>query len=257
MSAKNIIVKPISSQDANRICRRLHYSGKVVPNSQIHFGVFIGNKCCGVMQFGPPMVKRNSIGLVADTKWHDFLELNRMAFGPELPRNSESRAISVAMRMLKKAYPNLQWVLSFADGTQCGDGTIYRASGFVLTGIKKNSQIVKLKTGEIVAAITYGKGKHILETGGRSAALDGAEKMPGFMLRYIYFLDPTVKQRLTVPILPFSDIKKLGAEMYLGKKRVVSIDNDVTGHHPVEGGVNPTTTLQNLEVTNGDQQSSV
>jgi hypothetical protein len=35
--AKNIIVKPISSRDANKIIKALHYSGKVVNNSQLHW----------------------------------------------------------------------------------------------------------------------------------------------------------------------------------------------------------------------------
>jgi hypothetical protein len=39
--------------------------------------------------------------------------------------------------------------VSFADGTQCGDGTIYRASGFVLTGIKENDQIWQAPSGEV------------------------------------------------------------------------------------------------------------
>jgi len=30
--------------------------------------------------------------------------------------------------------PQIKWVISYADGTQAGSGTIYRASGFVLTG---------------------------------------------------------------------------------------------------------------------------
>lgn len=37
--------------------------------------------------------------------------------------------------------PQLKWVVSFADGAQCGDGAIYRASGFVLTGIRVNNSI--------------------------------------------------------------------------------------------------------------------
>lgn len=141
MEAKDIIVKPIAAADAARIVKACHYSGKVVNNSQVHFGVFIGDKCGGAMQFGPSLDKRKMLGLVRGTLWNEFLELNRMAFADWLPRNSESRAIAVAMRLLRKAYPWLKWVVSFADATQCGDGTIYRASGFVLTAIKANNQI--------------------------------------------------------------------------------------------------------------------
>ena len=45
------------------------------------------------------------------------------------------------MKLLRKHAPQIKWVVTFADGTQCGDGTIYRAAGFVLTGIKVNDQI--------------------------------------------------------------------------------------------------------------------
>ncbi|MFR3876814.1 MAG: hypothetical protein ACLTYW_00180 [Collinsella sp.] len=52
-----------------------------------------------------------------------------MAFDDVLPRNSESRCISVALRMIKKQAPQIKWVISFADGCSCGDGAIYRARG--------------------------------------------------------------------------------------------------------------------------------
>ena len=50
--AKQLIMKPISAQDANRIIQQLHYSGKVVNNSQLHFGVFMGNRCGGLFHMG-------------------------------------------------------------------------------------------------------------------------------------------------------------------------------------------------------------
>ena len=78
--AKRIIVKPIAAADASRIVKALHYSGKVVQNSQVHLGVFLDGKCGGAMQFGPSLDKRKIQGLVQDTKWNEFIELNRMAF---------------------------------------------------------------------------------------------------------------------------------------------------------------------------------
>src|SRR5574343_86138 len=126
-SAKDIRVAPISAADAAALVRRVHYSGKIVNNSQLHLGVFLGGRLEGAMQFGPSLDKRKIQGLVRDTGWNDFLELNRMAFSERLPRNSESRAIAVAMRLIRAHYPHIEWVVSFADGTQCGDGTIYRA----------------------------------------------------------------------------------------------------------------------------------
>ena len=134
--AKEIIMRPIGSKFANVFVRRHHYSGKVVNNSGLHFGAFIDGGCHGVMSFGPPLDKRRVLPLVKNTGWNEMLELNRMAFDDRLPRNSESRCIAIAIKLIKKNAPQIKWILSFADATQCGDGTIYRASGFVLTAIK-------------------------------------------------------------------------------------------------------------------------
>lgn len=267
MSAKEIIVKSISSQDAARIVKSCHYSGKVVHNSQLHFGVFLNGKCGGAMQFGPSLDKRKIQGLVSGTGWNSFIELNRMAFADWLPRNSESRAIAVAMRLIRKSYPHIEWVVSFADGTQCGDGTIYRASGFILTGIKENNQIWEAPGGEkfsrmsltdgrskqqqqqarvVASRTTLTKGKH-MENGASSMkqfSNAGWKPLKGFQLRYIYFLNPAARFRLTVPILPFSEIQRRGAGMYLGKpKRAGSDTSDTPAFQAGEGGSLPTPAL--------------
>ena len=62
-SAKDIVVKPINAQAANKVIKQLHYSGKVVPNSQLHLGVFLNDKLEGVMQFGPPINKKGTINI--------------------------------------------------------------------------------------------------------------------------------------------------------------------------------------------------
>jgi hypothetical protein len=46
----------------------------------------------------------------------------------------------------------------------------------------------------------------------------GARPIPGFQLRYMYFIDPACREKLTVPIIPFSKIDELGAGMYKGAK---------------------------------------
>lgn len=222
--AKALEVKPITSQAARRVVEQQHYSGKVVPNSQLHLGVFFRGVLEGVMQFGPPLDKRKMQGLVRDAPWESFCELNRMAFSPALPRNSESRALSVAFRMLLEKTP-IRWVVSFADGTQCGDGAIYRASGFLLIGVKKNTSLLRMPDGGVKAKATL---DHDAGEGGRflsSVAMEqGATPLPGFQIKYVKFLDPTWVSRLTVPVLPFSTIAQKGAQMYLGRTRAGSKD---------------------------------
>ena len=249
-SAKDLQVKPIASADAIAFVKAHHYSGKVAQNSQLHLGVFLQDRLHGVMQFGPSLDKRKIQGLVSGTLWHEFLELNRMAFDDVLPRNSESRALSVAWRLLKKHAPQVKWVVSFADGTQCGDGTIYRAAGFVLTTIKENAQILKMADGTLIARKTLDNPNHMTAGGkfGSSLAREqGAKPIPGFQLRYIYFLDPAYRARLTVPELPYSEIKARGATMYKGQRPTSGTgETDNAAHsHAQTGGASPTVPLLN------------
>ena len=219
--AKNIVLRPIDSKIANQFIERVHYSGKVVNNSNIHIGVYYGGILHGAMQFGSPLDKRKVLPLVNGTQWHQMMELNRMAFDDTLPRNSESRALAIAMKLLRKHAPQVKWILSFADATQCGDGTIYRASGFILTGIKKNTQVWQAPTGDTFSRTSLTKAKHILENGSASMKqyIDaGFTPLEGYQLRYIYFLDATWRNRLTVQELPFSQIAEMGARMYKGVK---------------------------------------
>ena len=233
VSAKDIIVKPITAQAANALVKRVHYSGKVVNNSTLHLGAYLNDKLEGVMSFGSPLDKRKVLPLVSGTIWTGMLELNRMAFSDRLPRNSESRCMAVAFRLIKKHYPHIEWILSFSDGCQCGDGTIYRASGFVLTQIKKNTQVWQSPQGKRFSrtSLTDGRSKKVqfeaksmldgFFGGGASMkpyADAGWKPIEGFQLRYIYFLNPEAKARLTVPVIPFSKIDEMGASMYKGVK---------------------------------------
>jgi len=212
-NVKDIIIKRIDATSANAFIRANHYSGKVVPNSQLHFGAFLNNRLHGVMSFGPSTMKRLMIGLVFGTKWNEFIELNRMAFDNYLPKNSESRSIAIALRLIKKFCPQIKWVLSFADGCQCGDGTIYRASGFVLTQIKKNIGLRIDEEGNVYSrvSITAHKPNEI-------KSFYAMKALDGYQLRYIYFIDRESLKNLTVPIIPFEKIKEIGAAMYKGKK---------------------------------------
>jgi len=232
-TAKDIIVKPIASKDAIEFIKAHHYSGKVDTRSQLHLGVFLDGRLHGAMQFGPSMAKWQTINLFSSIGWNEWIELHRLAFDDFLPRNSESRAIAIAVKMLKKHAPHVKVLISYADGTQCGDGTIYRAAGFVLTGINKNNSLWRMPGGEVCTNIVFDPGfqpnskKNSIKAKygktGSEASVSflrriGAEQLQGFQLRYMYFLDPSYRARLTVPELPYSEIEKRGAKMYKGQK---------------------------------------
>lgn len=200
--AKEIIVKVIPSKIAIPFIKKHHYSGKVVNNSCLHFGAFLDDKLHGVMSYGP--------------------------------RNAESYCIAKSIKLIKKNAPQIKWIVSFADGCSCGDGTIYRASNFVLTDIKPNYNLVLLPNGEKIHKMTLESnpttprkelnGRCYYDiTGGKFdfkkyVEYVNGEILKGFQLRYVYFIDKKSKDKLTVPIIPFSKIDELGAGMYKGEK---------------------------------------
>lgn len=242
--AKEVEVKVIPSKIANPFMKKHHYSGKVVNNSNLHFGAFLDGKLHGVMSYGPSLDKSKMVGLVEGTGWNEFLELNRMAFDDYLPRNSESRCIAQSIKLIRKNAPQIKWIVSFADGCSCGDGTIYRASNFVLTDIKKNFNLVQLPSGEKIHKMTLESNPTTprAELGGKSyyditggkfdfkkyVEYVGGEVLTGYQLRYLFFIDKRARKKLTVPEIPFSKIDEVGAGMYKGEKVTIEdrhIDN--------------------------------
>lgn len=240
-TAKDIVIKVIPSSVANPFVRRVHYSKTVMNTSRLHFGVFYNQNLHGVMSYGCPLDRSKVLGLVVDQNgqpapWNDMLELNRMAFDDVLPKNSESRAISISIKMIRKNAPHIKWLLSFADGTQCGDGTIYRASGFKLTGFSSGSMwllpdyLVQLNGGLKTAHRMKIQNKSspiskwiLGQTGGKNIQVEecvkrfGGSLLDGYMLRYIKILDD--RYHLAVKEIPYSAIQEKGAGMYKGEKR--------------------------------------
>ena len=217
IKVKDIRLKVIPAKLANDFVKKYHYSGKVVPNSKLHFGAFYNNVLHGVLSYGSSINKKGTKNLVKGTNWNGFIELNRMAFDDILPKNSESRCISVSIKLIKKNAPHIKWIVSFADGTQCGDGTIYRASGFRLVGITKNTALrLNPVNNEPIHVIQA----HHLKLSSKFRKWDALD---GYQLKYIYFIDKTKEKDLTVPFIPFSKKKEMGIGMYKGKK--IGIDS--------------------------------
>jgi hypothetical protein len=128
------------------------------------------------------------------------------------------RALGIALRMIRKHYPHIEWIVSFADACQCGDGTIYRAAGFALTLIKTNKDVMRFADGSVghkMSQVTGGNRlQHFAATGGKWSGI--GTPLEGHTLRYIYFLNPAARARLNAEVLPYSAIEARGASMYRG-----------------------------------------
>mgnify|MGYP003453569990 CR=1 FL=1 len=105
----------------------------------------------------------------------------------------------------------------------------------------------------VISRVTVTKGNHSLGSGGGASMKQyeeaGFVPLDGYQLRYIYFIDPAYRARLTVPELPYSEIKARGASMYLGQSGGRGeIDNAPQSNAETEGA-SPIRSL--LEVDNG------
>ena len=250
---KDIRVKVIPSKVGNDFIKKHHYSGKVASTGLLNFGFFLDNVLVGAAQFGRPINKYFHIGIVKNTGWNEFLELNRFVLIDEIQRNAESRVISICLKLIKKNAPHIKWVMSYADAIQCGDGTIYRASGFKLLNINKSGQLYVLPNGETLHLMALQGGHYSSKRNSmlRSGYTDAkkymvevlrGKQLTGNQLKYIYLIDKTCK--ITVPILPFSKIKEMGASMYKGKRLCdVGVKRSTASFQDVGGGAIPTTSL--------------
>jgi len=225
---KNIVVKLIKKRDGDKIVKKFHYSGKVTQNSQLSFGVFLNDRLLGCAQFGPSIDKRR-MGQNLGIGMNESIELNRLAISDELGKNAESRVLGICLKIIKKQYPFIRCVISFADACQCGDGIIYRASNFKLNSFKKNNSLLKLdqeslklvrkyipKAGLIVADKTL---NDIKDSKGRSITTSvkqaGAKPLAGYQMKYIYYFDKELEKKHKH--IKFCDIPK-EVKMYKGEK---------------------------------------
>lgn len=124
--SKDIRLKPISNRAARRILNKRHPLGAGAP-FRFAFGIEYEGYIEGVLTFGGPIVNH------AVTRWglaqHEALELRKMWCSDRLPRNSESRALAIALRLLRRHFTGVAIVLTYCDGEE--RAAAYKAAGWV------------------------------------------------------------------------------------------------------------------------------
>lgn len=149
---KRYILREIPAYQARDLIRTYHYSGKVVPNSSLHLGVFdkSDGSLIGALQYGYPMnARRTPQLLVRDATAEDMFELNRMAMRDDAPKFSESQAIGLSIKYIRRYFPEKKWLLSFSDGKEGNVGTIYQATNWDYYGYNISDSFYELD-GEIM-----------------------------------------------------------------------------------------------------------
>lgn len=146
-SPLQLFFRKIRSDNANRIFEKYHYAHRAVPISEC-FGAYKADSMrtlVGAISFGKPSSNSLCVGCCGQEQAYRVFELNRLWMSEEAPRNSESRFIGWSLRILKKIHP--EWILvSYADSEQNHTGAIYRATGWIYTGLSAERSEWKSKT---------------------------------------------------------------------------------------------------------------
>lgn len=132
-SPHQLLFRQITSHTSNLVAVESHYAHRAVSVSWA-FGAYFNNVLMGIISFGKPASYTACNGICGKESSPRVYELNRLWMSDKCPKNSESRFIGWALRMLKQIKPALI-LISYADTEQGHSGLIYRATNWTYTGL--------------------------------------------------------------------------------------------------------------------------
>jgi hypothetical protein len=201
--SENFYIKEIDRNLANDIIVKNHYSKKFYNATYIHLGLFENNVLKGVLQYGYAMNPASCGSVVKDTKQDEYLELNRMWLSDEIEiKYPESQAVSMSISYIKKKYPKIKWVQSFADERCGGFGIVYQACSFNYYG--EHDSLFWTLNGEVYhnSLMTrnpnLSKSAKFLQENKENATSESLRQF-----RYIKFLDQREKKKCLLKEQPY------------------------------------------------------
>ena len=115
----NIVeVKETDRDSAYALIVKYHYS-KVMPRlNKLFLGGFSSTgELVAVITLGWGVRPRHTIqALFPDLDTKDYFEIGKMCLTDEMPKNSESKFLSMCMKYLQKSYPEIKLIFTWADG---------------------------------------------------------------------------------------------------------------------------------------------
>ena len=138
VNSSKYFVDRINSSKANKFTAYYHYSRQGFKKAQYNLGVFRQDtkKMVGCIQWGisaAENIKLNRYVKEPITK-ASYLELNRFCMDDEEGKNSESQAISLGIKWVKKNLPHIKLLVSYAGRKEGNYGYIYQATNWEYLG---------------------------------------------------------------------------------------------------------------------------
>lgn len=166
----------------------------------------MNNEMVGVLQFGYAMNPASQESVVKDTKIDEYLELNRMWLDDKAPRNSESKAISYAIKYIKRKYEGkIKWIQSFADERCNRFGVVYQACSFLYYGEHKQTfwELNGVVYHNIQMTVSKGTKRYTDEVEYLQTHKDQAKKLELRQFRYLFFIDKRWRNKCCLKELPY------------------------------------------------------
>ena len=136
----------IERPPAEMACKRWHYSRTIPMNKSARIGVWEGGEFVGVIIYG--LGASPSLGSPYGLGIFETCELTRVALRAH--HHPVSRMLAISLRMIRKNFPGLRLIVSFADQRRGHHGGIYQATNWIYAGETKPAKMIKLANGDLV-----------------------------------------------------------------------------------------------------------
>ena len=202
---RDLTVKPIDPKTARLICEKHHYLGSYPAGSLLNLGICANYALLGVAVIG--VGPFNIHCLFQDAEPSQVACLSRLWVDNRCGRNSESRVLGIICRSLRRCQTRIKAIVAYSDPAAGHDGTIYRAAGFAYLGKSEAMRVYSFPNGSVYHSRTLSHkfGSHSMaHLQARGVDVQPVPQAPKFV--YAAFIDPTWRDRLTRPILPYSEV---------------------------------------------------
>lgn len=180
---KQIKILVCNKKDADEIIIKHHYSHKATKNSFLSLLVYYKGVINGALQIGYGIKPRSKGIFNAD----EVREFDRMYLTDEMPKYSETITLSLLHHFLRKVYPNIKYIISYADTSVGNKGTIYKAANYKLID-KRKADFYILESGERVHPVTMWHRHGTRKWDFLIKQYPNIRKADGFQLKYLFEL---------------------------------------------------------------------
>lgn len=166
-------------------CKNYHYSKTMPAGKNIRFGVWEDEEFIGAVIFGVGV--QNHLVTPYGLKPQEGCELTRVALSKH--KTPVTKILAVTFKLIKKHFPKIKLIVSFADANQGHLGKIYQAGNWIYTGNSHSTPLFYLK----------GKWRHQRSVGSLGYSTKdwkGQKKEQLDKFRYLMPLDKEIETRV-------------------------------------------------------------